>query len=138
MFGRMLNGTLGRVHFWLMFLAFNSTFFPLFIAGFLGMPRRVVAYPERFEIYNTWASISAFVLGFSMLIFLVNLVFSLVISRTPAPANPWHATSLEWQTTSPPPAHNFDEIPQIEHPHDYGVDEPDVIRRPRPATAEGS
>jgi cytochrome c oxidase subunit 1 len=138
MFGYMLDERLGRVHFWLMFLAFNSTFFPLFIAGFLGMPRRVVTYPERFEIYNTWSSISAFVLGFSMLVFLVNLVYSVVISRTPAPANPWHATSLEWQTTSPPPPHNFDEIPEIGHPHDYGVDEPDVIRRPRPASAEGS
>jgi cytochrome c oxidase subunit I len=138
MFGRMLDGRLGHVHFWLMFLAFNSTFFPLFIVGFMGMPRRVVTYPERFEFLNAWASISAFVLGFSMLVFLANLVYSLLIARTPAPANPWGSRSLEWQTTSPPPAHNFDEIPQIEHPHDYGVDEPDVIRRPRPATAEGS
>jgi cytochrome c oxidase subunit 1 len=138
MFGKMLDGTLGRVHFWLMFLAFNSTFFPLFIAGFRGMPRRVVTYPERFEIYNTWASVSAFVLGFSMLIFLVNLVYSLVISRTPAPENPWNATSLEWQTASPPPPHNFDEIPEIGHPHDYGVEGAAPAARPRVAPAEGS
>ena len=138
MFGRMLDGTLGRVHFWLMFIAFNSTFFPLFIVGLLGMPRRVVTYPERFEIYNTWSSVSAFVLGFSMLIFLANLVYTLVISRTPAPANPWSATSLEWQTTSPPPPHNFDEIPVIGHPHDYGVEGPAPAGRPRVAPAEGS
>ena len=137
MFGCMLDGRLGRVHFWLMFLAFNSTFFPLFILGFMGMPRRYVTYPERLEFLNAWSSISAFVLGFSMLVFLANLVYSLVISRTPAPANPWSSRSLEWQTSSPPPAHNFDDLPQIEHPHDYGVDE-GVARRPGPATAEGS
>jgi cytochrome c oxidase subunit 1 len=137
MFGRMLDGRLGRVHFWLMFLGFNSTFFPLFILGFLGMPRRVVTYPERFELLNAWASISAFVLGFSMLVFLANLVYSLLLNPTPAPANPWSSRSLEWQTTSPPPAHNFHDIPTIEHPHDYGVDEPRVGRS-RVAPAEGA
>ena len=138
MFGRMLDGRLGRVHFWLMFLAFNSTFFPLFILGFMGMPRRVVDYPVRFEFLNQWSSISAFVLGFSMLVFLANLVWSLLIVRTPAPANPWHSRSLEWQTSSPPPPHNFDEIPEIGHPHDYGVDQPDVVHRRIIATEEGS
>jgi cytochrome c oxidase subunit 1 len=118
-----------------MFLAFNSTFFPLFIVGFMGMPRRVVTYSDRFEFLNVWASISAFVLGFSMLVFLANLVYSLLIARTPAPANPWSSTSLEWRTSSPPPAHNFDEIPEIEHPHDYGVE---PVTRPRVAAAEGS
>jgi cytochrome c oxidase subunit 1 len=138
MFGTMLDERLGRIHFWLMFLAFNSTFFPLFILGFLGMPRRVVTYPERWELLNEWASISAFVLGFSMLVFLANLLYSLLIDRTPAPANPWHSRSLEWQTSSPPPPHNFDEIPEIEHPHDYGVDEPAGAGRRRLAPAEGS
>jgi cytochrome c oxidase subunit I len=137
MFGYMLDGRLGRVHFWLMFLAFNSTFFPLFIVGFLGMPRRVVTYPERFELLNAWASISAFVLGFSMLVFLANLLYSLLVERTPAPPNPWHSNSLEWQTTSPPPPHNFDEIPEIGDPHDYGADEADLARRRRVAPAEG-
>ena len=120
MTGRMLNQTLGKVHFWLMFVAFNSTFFPLFIAGALGMPRRVVTYPARWELLNTWSSVSAFVLGFSLLIFLANLVYSLVIARTPAPENPWHSRSMEWQTSSPPPPHNFDRVPEAAHPHDYG------------------
>jgi cytochrome c oxidase subunit 1 len=121
MTGYALNERLGKVHFWLMFLGFNSTFLPLFAVGLLGMPRRVVVYPERFEFLNVWASVSAFVLGFSMLVFLANLVYSLVIARTTSEPNPWHSTSVEWQTTSPPPAHNFDRIPAIGDPHDYGV-----------------
>jgi cytochrome c oxidase subunit 1 len=134
MTGFALNDFWGKVHFWLMFLAFNSTFLPLFVVGMLGMPRRVVTYPERFEFLNAWASVSAFVLGFSMLIFIANLVYSVVIARTPADPNPWHSRSLEWQTTSPPPAHNFDEIPAIGDPHDYGVDDaPHAVPRIAPA-----
>jgi cytochrome c oxidase subunit 1 len=121
MTGRMLNQAWGKVHFWLMFLSFNSTFFPLFIVGLMGMPRRVVTYPSEFRFLNAWSSVSAFVLGISMLIFLANVVYSLVIARTPAPDNPWSADSLEWQTATPPPPHNFDEPPVITHPHDYGV-----------------
>jgi cytochrome c oxidase subunit 1 len=137
MTGFTLNQRWGKVHFWLMFLGFNSTFLPLFAVGLLGMPRRVVTYPERFEFLNQWASVSAFVIGLSMLIFLANLVYSLVIARTPAEDNPWHSTSLEWQTTSPPPPHNFDEIPTIGDPHDYGVDEPPQRPTPRVAPAGG-
>jgi cytochrome c oxidase subunit I len=121
MTGYALNERLGKVHFWSMFLSFNSTFLPLFAVGMLGMPRRVVTYPERFELLNVWASISAFVLGVSMLVFLANLVYSLVIARIPAAENPWRSSSVEWQTTSPPPPHNFDRIPVIGDPHDYGV-----------------
>jgi cytochrome c oxidase subunit 1 len=121
MTGYALSERWGKVHFWLMFLGFNSTFLPLFAVGMLGMPRRVVTYPERFEFLNAWASLSAFVLGFSMLVFLANLVYSLLIARIPAEENPWHSRSVEWQTTSPPPPHNFDRIPAIGDPHDYGV-----------------
>lgn len=121
MTGYALNELWGKVHFWLMFLGFNSTFLPLFVVGIWGMPRRVVTYPERFEFLNAWSSVSAFVLGFSMLVFLANLVYSLLIARTRAEPNPWHSSSTEWQTTSPPPAHNFDRIPVVGTPHDYGV-----------------
>jgi cytochrome c oxidase subunit 1 len=127
MTGLMLNQRWGKVHFWLMFVSFNSTFLPLFAVGMLGMPRRVTTYANRFQFLNDWASVSAFVLGISLLVFLANLVYSLVIARTPADENPWASTSLEWQTTSPPPPHNFDEIPAIGHPHDYGV-EPAGVR----------
>jgi cytochrome c oxidase subunit I len=121
MTGYTLSQRLGKVHFWLMFLGFNSTFLPLFVVGMLGMPRRVVTYPARFEFLNVWASVSAFVLGFSMLVFLANLVYSLLIARTTAEPNPWHSSSVEWQTSSPPPPHNYDRIPVIGDPHDYGV-----------------
>jgi cytochrome c oxidase subunit 1 len=120
MTGRTLNQRWGRVHFWLMFVAFNSTFLPMFVAGWMGMPRRVVTYPARLQFLNDWASVSAFVLGVSMLIFIANAVYSLVIARTQAEENPWYSSSLEWQTTSPPP-HNFHREPVISDPHDYGV-----------------
>jgi cytochrome c oxidase subunit 1 len=121
MTGRMLDQTWGKVHFWLMFLGFNGTFLPLFVAGLAGQPRRVVTYPENLQFLNEVASVSAFVLGASMLIFVANVVWSLLIARTPAPDNPWAATSLEWQTSTPPPPHNFDVVPVVGAPHDYGV-----------------
>jgi cytochrome c oxidase subunit I len=104
-----------------MFIAFNSTFGPLFAAGFLGQPRRVVTYQSNLHFINVWVSVSAFVLGFSMLIFLANFVWSLVFAKVPAPANPWGSRSLEWQLPSPVPVHNFDRIPVItSDPYDYG------------------
>ena len=74
----------GKIHFWLMFISFNSTFAPLFAIGFLGQPRRAVTYPPSLQFLNDWVSVSAFVLGFSMLIFLGNVVYSLVFARVPA------------------------------------------------------
>ena len=125
MTGIQLNQMLGKVHFWLMFLSFNSTFAPLFAIGFLGQPRRVVTYPKNLQFLNDWVSVSAFVLGFSMLVFLANFVWSLVIARVPAEPNPWHSASLEWQVPTPVPTHNFDQIPVIDaDPYPYGVDEP--------------
>ena len=89
MFGLELNEKLGKVHFWIMFIAFNSTFAPLFALGLMGMPRRVVTYAPHLQTLNDWVSISAFVLGASMLVFLYNVVYSLILVRKKAPANPW-------------------------------------------------
>ena len=88
MLGLNLNEKLGKVHFWLMFIAFNSTFLPLFVLGFEGMPRRVSFYEPKFHTLNVWVSISAFVLGFSMLIFLFNVVYSLIFVREKADVEP--------------------------------------------------
>jgi cytochrome c oxidase subunit I len=137
MTGYTLNERLGKVHFWLMFISFNSTFAPLFAIGFLGQPRRVVTYPHNLQFLNEWVSISAFVLGFSMLIFLYNFVYSLLFARVKAPANPWGSLSLEWQLPSPVPVHNFDRIPIItEDPYGYGSPAPAAV--PAPAPAGGS
>lgn len=136
MTGLQLNERLAKIHFWTMFIAFNSTFMPLFAAGFMGQPRRVVSYPAHLQFINDWVSASAFVLGLSMLVFLWNFIYSLVIARKPAPANPWQSKSLEWTLPTPVPVHNFDQIPVItSDPYDYGVDEP--LRTPvvQPARA---
>ena len=71
-----------------MFIAFNSTFLPLFAVGFIGQPRRVVTYAPNLQFLNVWVSISAFVLGLSMLVFLFNLVYSLLFARVPRRAKP--------------------------------------------------
>jgi cytochrome c oxidase subunit I len=122
MTGVTLNERLGKIHFWLMFVFFNLTFFPLFAAGFLDMPRRVSTYAPHLQPLNDFVSASSFVLGFSMLIFIANLIWSLVFARQPAEENPWHSRSLEWQVASPPPVHNFERIPVITAgPYEYGV-----------------
>jgi cytochrome c oxidase subunit 1 len=133
MFGIMLNERLGKIHFWMMFIAFNSTFGPLFALGLMGMPRRVVTYPSHFQPLNVWVSVSAFVLGASMLVFLYNVVYSLVIKREPAPANPWESKSLEWQTPTPVPTEDYERVPVIDSdPYQYGIP---VAAAPEPAEA---
>jgi cytochrome c oxidase subunit 1 len=137
MTGFELNERLGKIHFWSMFLAFNSTFAPLFAVGFLGQPRRVVTYPQHLQFLNDWVSASAFVLGLSMLVFLFNLVYSLVFVRIRAESNPWHSRWLEWQLPSPGPVHDFDRIPVITgDPYDYGGAGVPVAA-PAPAPASG-
>jgi cytochrome c oxidase subunit 1 len=122
MTGVRFNERLAKWHFWLMFVSFNSTFMPLFVLGMEGMPRRVSSYAPNLHGLNVWVSISAFVLGFSMLIFLANAVWSLIIVRLPAAANPWRSKSLEWQVPTPVPVNNFEQIPVIDHdPYDYGT-----------------
>jgi cytochrome c oxidase subunit 1 len=122
MVGLQFNEKLAKWHFWLMFVSFNSTFLPLFALGIMGMPRRVSQYEPHLVGLNTWVSISAFVLGFSMLIFLANVVYSMIFARIPAEANPWNSKSLEWQVPTPVPVNNFEQIPVIDaDPYDYGT-----------------
>jgi len=121
MTGIQLNETLGKIHFWGTFIFFNSTFLPLFAVGMLGMPRRAATYAPHLQFLNDWVSVSAFLLGASMLVFLANFVYSLLIARIPAPSNPWMARSLEWQLPSPVPAWNFDRPVRIlAGPYEYG------------------
>jgi cytochrome c oxidase subunit I len=121
MTGFELDERLAKLHFWSMFIAFNSTFLPLFALGMLDMPRRVSTYAPHLQNLNIWVSVSAFVLGLSMLVFLVNLIWSLVFVRRPAAQNPWRSLSLEWQLPTPVPAGNFERIPTIQSgPYEYG------------------
>ncbi len=112
--GRFLNERLGAVHFWLMFLGLNLTFFPMHFAGLLGQPRRTFTYPAGlgFEGFNLVSTIGAAVTFLAVLVFLVNLLRSLRAAPT-AEANPWEASTIEWSISSPPPPHNFDRTPEI-------------------------
>ncbi len=114
MFGRMLNEGLGKVHFWLMLIGFNVTFFPMHILGLNGMPRRVYTYPEGlgFETLNQIETAGSLILGFSFLVFLVNIVLTWRGPRN-APADPWNGATLEWAIPSPPQEWNFAEIPTV-------------------------
>ena len=85
-----------------MFIFFNLTFFPLFLVGLLGQPRRVFEYAQNLQVLNDFSSVSAFFLGASFLIFIANFVWSMFIDPK-APANPWNSLGLEWQTPTPFP-----------------------------------
>jgi cytochrome c oxidase subunit I len=122
MTGIKLNQTLGKIHFWTMFIFFNATFLPLFAVGMAGQPRRVFEYPSNLQTINDWVSISAFCLGGSILIFIVNFVWSTVIVREREAGNPWQSRGLEWQVSSPPPPGNFDRVPVVlSGPYEYGT-----------------
>jgi cytochrome c oxidase subunit 1 len=124
MTGFKFNETLAKVHFWTLFIAFNSTFAPLFALGFLGQPRRVVTYPTNLQGLNDWVSVSAFCIGISMLIFLYNAIWSLLFKREPSEPNPWNSKGAEWQYPTPVPLHDFATFPVFEgDPYPYGMEQ---------------
>jgi cytochrome c oxidase subunit 1 len=140
MVGGTLMAYLGGLHYWwpkmtgrmypegwaklsalVVFLGFNLTFFPQFIMGYLGMPRRYHAYPEEFQVYHVLSTAGASVLAVGYLIPAVYFIWSLRYGKI-APANPWNASGLEWQTTSPPPPENFDVTPVVtREAYDYSI-----------------
>jgi cytochrome c oxidase subunit 1 len=118
MTGRMLNERLGRFNFWLVFIGFHLTFFPMHQLGFAGMPRRVYTYlPETgWGNLNLLATVGAGLLGLGVLVFLINAAMSLRNGEI-AGANPWGADTLEWAVPSPPPDYNFLYIPTVNSRH---------------------
>jgi cytochrome c oxidase subunit 1 len=115
MTGRMLSEGLGKVHFWLMFLGFNLTFAPMHILGLNGMPRRVYTYSADmgFGFWNGIETAGSLILGFSFLVFIVNILKSLRSGEV-APADPWHGATLEWSIPSPPQEWNFAVEPTVD------------------------
>lgn len=114
MTGRLLNETIGKWHFWIMFAGFNLTFFPMHILGLLGMPRRIYTYSagQGWSLWNFIETIGAFIIAVSVLIFIWNLWISLRKGQM-AGNDPWDAQTLEWTVSSPPPTHNFDILPTV-------------------------
>ncbi len=138
MVGGMVTGFMGGLHYWwpkitgrlypeiwgklaalATFLGFNLTFFPLFILGYLGQPRRYHVYPPEFQIFHVLSTAGASILGVGYVMPLIYFIWSAKHGRVAGP-NPWRATGLEWQTPSPPPKHNFKETPIVtDKPYGY-------------------
>ena len=119
--GKMLNETMGKINFWLLFIGMNLTFFPMHFLGLNGMPRRIYTYSAEFgwENLNRLASVGYVVLFFGFLIFLINMWQSR--RSRPVGHDPWDAPGLEWSIASPPPVYNFAEIPQVEGRDQYWI-----------------
>jgi cytochrome c oxidase subunit I len=131
MVGGTIMGYLGGLHYWwpkisgrmypegwarfaalVIFVGFNLTFFPQFLLGYMGMPRRYYAYPEEFQVLNVMSSAGASILGVGYLIPMIYFIWSMRYGPH-APPNPWGAFGLEWRTSSPPPTQNFEETPVV-------------------------
>jgi len=118
--GKMLSEGIGKLQFWLMLVGFNLTFGPMHILGLNGMPRRTYRYGEGlgWDFWNLMATTGAFLIAFSVLIFIYNIVKSRR-SGIPAGDDPWDGRTLEWTISSPPPVHNFDEVPVVRSLDDF-------------------
>src|SRR5947207_3017599 len=141
MVGGMVMAFMGGLHYWwpkitgrlypefwgklaaiITFIGFNLTFFPQFLLGYLGMPRRYHAYPPEFQVFHILSTAGASILGIGYLLPLIYFLWALKYGRAAGP-NPWRATGLEWQTPSPPPTNNFDETPVVVRgPYEYHVE----------------
>jgi len=125
--GRLYPELWARIAAAIVFLGFNLTFFPQFILGYLGMPRRYHVYPEEFQVLNVMSTAGASILGVGYLLPLVYFIWSLRYGVVAGP-NPWRATGLEWQTPSPPPTENFPETPVVtEDAYAYDTMEVQVV-----------
>jgi cytochrome c oxidase subunit 1 len=133
MTGRMYSEFWGKISAMLVFVGFNLTFFPQFILGYMGMPRRYAAYPPEFQVLNIFSTAGASVLGIGLLMPAIYLTHSLFYGRK-AGDNPWMLPGLEWRTSSPPPTENFEKTPIVtweayEFGEESGLDYEEARRR---------
>jgi cytochrome c oxidase subunit 1 len=143
MFGKMMNNTLGVIHFWLTIIFFNVTFFPMHIIGVGGQMRRIynpmqyefLQHQQHWNVIMTWGAI---LLGFSQIVFAINFIKGILAGRS-APINPWNANTLEWSASSPPPHLNWGaRIPTVYRgPYEYSSPESkdDFLPQWQPSTA---
>ncbi len=130
MFGRLMNERLGKIHFWITFVAFNCTFFPMHILGMGGHMRRIYN-PQQYDFLkplipvNEFISISAFVLGAAQFLFLANIIYGLKWGKK-ADENPWRANTLDWTTPSPPPHGNWPGPVPVVYRGPYEYSSPEV------------
>jgi cytochrome c oxidase subunit 1 len=142
MFGRMMNETMGKVHFFLTFIFGNCTFFPMHILGVAGQPRRYsdptqFKWLENVQGLNQFISVSAFLLGAAQLIFLINFFYSLFWGKR-VDRNPWHSNTLEWTAPSPPPHGNFEKTPIVYRgPYEYASLETEADYLPQTFRLDG-
>ena len=133
MTGRFLGEGLGKWHFWLTFIGMNVTFFPMHFLGTSGMPRRINTYDSGlgWDTWNMVATFGSYMLGIAILIFIVNF-FRSMRTEPNAPDNPWGGPTLEWATSSPPPEHDFDVIPEVRSREPLWYDRDHGIEKPQP------
>jgi cytochrome c oxidase subunit 1 len=126
MTGRLYPELPAKLSALLVFVGFNLTFMPQFILGYLGMPRRYHAYPPEWQVLNVLSTAGASILAIGFLLPMLYLIWSLKYGKIAGP-NPWQSTGLEWETSSPPPTHNFHQTPIVTtEPYHYGEKEGEV------------
>jgi cytochrome c oxidase subunit I len=126
MTGKMVNETLGQIHFVMTFIGFNITFLPMHQLGLQGMNRRIALYDPQFQTLNIICTVGSYILALSTFPFIINIIWSLMKGKKAA-RNPWRALTLEWQTASPPIIENFEGEPVLwAGPYDYGIDQESI------------
>ncbi len=129
MFGKMYNLKISKIAFWIVFVGFNTTYFPMFIMGWLGMPRRYYDYLPEFHIYHLISTIGSWILVAGLLLMFGNLLKAWLVGKKTTEKNPWGGETLEWTIDTPPIHENFIDIPTIhEAPYEYKQNEIDTLK----------